>query len=146
MVFPDRERLRETFAKAFATPHLAEYGLSLHAIGWGLAQLITLGMTFSPIKDGAPIYTPRLFEEFIGLWPLMTGIIGLWAVSTRNRYWRMSSSIAIMPLWIMLAIFYLAYEPPLAGSIVTYAVVGAGELVVWVRVKYRFDRWAEALR
>ena len=33
--------------------------------------------------------------------------------------------------------------PPLSGGVVTYGLAALGEVIVWVRVRQRLDRWAE---
>lgn len=131
-------------ARGLATPHLAEIGLSIHALLWGVGQLITSGVAVSPDGLPAPYNPSRLLTELIGIWPMVTGAVGLWAVIFRKREWRMASSLAVIPVWSMLAAFYSHFEPPLIGGVVTYGMAAVGEAIVYVRVKYRFDRWAEA--
>ena len=74
---------------------------------------MTNGVAVNP--DGIPAaYNPsQIVTELIGCWPVVTGTVGLWAVAHRKREWRMASSLAIIPLWAMLAAFYSHFEPPL---------------------------------
>jgi hypothetical protein len=90
-------------------------------------------------------YNPsQIVTELIGCWPLLTGAVGLWAVWRRKREWRMASSLAVIPIWALLGAFYSHFEPPLIGGVVTYGLAAVAEAIIYVRVKYRFDRWAES--
>ena len=55
----------------------------------------------------------------------------------------MASSVMVAPVWAGLAAMYWTATPPLTGGVVTYALAAFGEIVVWVRVRNRLDRWAD---
>lgn len=128
-------------AKAIASPHLAEFGLSLHACMWGLGSILTMGKTL--VANETMFHPGETFACAIGILPFIAGIIGMIAVSLRHRAWRMASSIAVIPVWVMLCGLYWSAEPPISGGVVTYGLAAIGEAVVYMRVRMRLDAWAD---
>lgn len=129
-------------AQGIASPHFGEYALSTHAFLWGLAQILTAGIAINPTQTAAN-YTPdEIMLATLGIWPLLTGALGLFAVARRERSLRLVSSLCIVPFWAVLAAYYCVMNPPLTGGVVTYGLAAIGELIVYVRVRHGFDRWA----
>lgn len=139
-----QDRHWQWLARFLATPHLAEYGLSVHAMLWGLATVLVAGSSIVPGDMDSPYMPPPLVRALLGFWPMLTGAVGLWAVHRRHRRWRMASSLCVLPVWFFLSGFYSTFWPPLVGGVVTYAVAAFGEIIIFVRVRHRFDRWSDA--
>ena len=132
-------RAADHIVLALATPHSLEVYAAAYAVLWGVVTSIFWHYLEHPTTAGLLSYVAG-HGWAIGMWPVVWGSLGLWAIRHSNRTLRAcSAAMNAMYWWALAGWFFFSTEPVITSAVVAYGAAAAAEAWVYVRVSQQFD-------
>lgn len=109
--------------------------MSIIALGWGLVQVLTSGVSLLGTEHQAAVDITQL-QALLGYIPLVFGSLGIIGLWTKRLWMRKVACLALSPFWLLLSAYYLLAVPPVWGAVPVYGLDGVFELVIYGRLQY----------